>query len=187
MNARERLVASAQDLLWERGYGGTSPKAIQERAGAGQGSMYHHFAGKAELAVAALSRTAEAERERAEAVLGGDGSALERITAYLRRERPALRGCPIGRHAADPDLVADPALRAPIEETFAWLRGRLAALVASGQRDGKLREGPDPDAIAAAVVAIVQGGYVLARASGSQRSFDDAIEGAVQLVAALAR
>ncbi|GAA3456910.1 TetR/AcrR family transcriptional regulator [Dactylosporangium matsuzakiense] len=185
MSARERLVASAQELLWERGYGGTSPKAIQERAGAGQGSMYHHFAGKAELAAAALAATAAAERERAEGVLGSGGGAVERITAYLRRERDALRGCPVGRHAADAEVLADPALRAPVEETFAWLRGRLAAIVADGQSSGELRRGADPAAVAATVVAVVQGGYVLARAAVSQDAFDEACEGAVQLVAAL--
>ena len=58
-NARTRLVNSAQELLWERGYVATSPKAIQARAGAGQGSMYHHFAAKSELAVAAIRRSAD--------------------------------------------------------------------------------------------------------------------------------
>jgi TetR/AcrR family transcriptional repressor of nem operon len=58
----ERLIESTQELLWERGYTGTSPKAIQQRAGAGQGSMYHHFAGKPELALTAINRTAEEMR-----------------------------------------------------------------------------------------------------------------------------
>lgn len=59
MNTAERLIESAQALLWERGYVGTSPRAIQERAGAGQGSMYHHFRGKPDLALAAMRRSAE--------------------------------------------------------------------------------------------------------------------------------
>ena len=46
VNARERLVDATQELLWEQGYAATSPKDILHRAGAGQGSMYHHFAGK---------------------------------------------------------------------------------------------------------------------------------------------
>ena len=45
MNTRERLVDATQELLWEQGYAATSPKDILHRAGAGQGSMYHHFAG----------------------------------------------------------------------------------------------------------------------------------------------
>ncbi|SOE25581.1 transcriptional regulator, TetR family [Streptomyces sp. OK228] len=40
MSTPERLIESTRELLWERGYVGTSPKAIQEHAGAGQGSMY---------------------------------------------------------------------------------------------------------------------------------------------------
>lgn len=59
MSTPERLIESTRELLWERGYVGTSPKAILERAGAGQGSMYHHFKGKPELALAAIRRTAE--------------------------------------------------------------------------------------------------------------------------------
>ena len=57
---QERLVRSTQELLWERGYvDRPSPKAILERAGVGQGSMYHHFSGKSALALAAIRRTAE--------------------------------------------------------------------------------------------------------------------------------
>ncbi|SFT83906.1 transcriptional regulator, TetR family [Geodermatophilus amargosae] len=187
VNARERLVEAAQDLLWERGYVGTSPRAIQDRAGAGQGSMYHHFTGKADLARTALQRTADRERAGAEALLSGDGTALERLTGYLRRERQVLRGCPVGRHAQDPDLVADPELRAPLETTFAWLRARLAEVVAEGQEAGELRADVDPAAVAAALVATVQGGYVLARAAGRPEPFEEATEGAVALLAALAR
>ena len=53
MGSAERLIASMQELLWERGYSGTSPRAVQKMADVGQGSMYHHFQGKADLAVAA--------------------------------------------------------------------------------------------------------------------------------------
>src|SRR6185369_11269189 len=115
----------------ERGYVGTSPKAIQERAGAGQGSMYHHFAGKHDLALAAIRRTAAELRAAADAQLSGPGTPVERVTAYLRREREVLKGCPIGRLTQDPDVMADPELRAPVDETFTWLRGRLADLLGS--------------------------------------------------------
>ena len=186
MEARERLVRSAQELLWERGYVATSPRAIQQRSGAGQGSMYHHFTGKAELARVALERTAATERERAELLLSGPGTALDRLTGYLRREREALRGCPVGRHALDPEVVADDALREPLATTFGWLRGRLAEIVADGQRAGEFPAALDPAGVAAAVVATVQGGYVLARAAGDPRPFADATEGAAQMLVALA-
>ena len=66
MNSRQSLVQSAQELLWERGYVGMSPKAIQERAGAGQGSMYHHFKGKSDLAAEAIQQSATSFRDGAD-------------------------------------------------------------------------------------------------------------------------
>jgi TetR/AcrR family transcriptional repressor of nem operon len=182
MSTRERLIESARELLWERGYVGTSPKAIQQRAEAGQGSMYHHFTGKPDLALEAVRRTAAQLRAAADAELSRPGTAIERITAYLRRERDVLRGCPIGRLTQDPDIVADPALRGPVEETFTWLRRRLAEVIAEGVAAGELAAGLDPDATAATVIAVLQGGYVLAKAADSAEPFDRAVSGVLGLL-----
>ncbi|MFD3947313.1 TetR/AcrR family transcriptional regulator [Streptomyces sp. NPDC058579] len=185
MTTSERLIEATRELLWERGYVGTSPKAIQQAAGAGQGSMYHHFAGKPDLALAAIRRTAEEMRAVAEASLSGGGSAHARVEAYLLRERDVLRGCPIGRLTMDPDVMASEELRAPVDETLNWLRGRLASVVQEGLDSGELAGPLDPAELAATIVATVQGGYVLARASGSPAAFDTAVRGLLGLLGRL--
>jgi len=184
VDTAERLIRSTQELLRDRGYVGTSPKAIQQHAEAGQGSMYHHFTGKADLARAAIERSAAELRAEAQAALATDGTALDRITAYLRREREVLRGCPIGGLAQDPEVVASPQLRQPVHEMFDWLRGRLTEVIAEGRDRGEFPDSLDPDAAAATVAAVVQGGYVLARAAGSVEPFDNAIEGVQSLLGA---
>ncbi|MEV5776565.1 TetR/AcrR family transcriptional regulator [Streptomyces antimycoticus] len=187
MDTRERLIASTRELLWERGYVGTSPKAIQERSGAGQGSMYHHFRGKPDLALAAITRSAEELRSRAEAEFSAPGTTVERISAYLRRERDALKGCPVGRLTQDPDVMADPDLRRPVEETFAWLTDRLTGLLAEGRASRELDTGLDPASTATALVAVLQGGYVLARAADSVEVYARAMNGALGLLTAHVR
>ncbi|MYY87369.1 TetR family transcriptional regulator [Streptomyces sp. SID335] len=184
MSTPERLIESTRELLWERGYVGTSPKAIQQHAGAGQGSMYHHFAGKPDLALAAIRRTAEEMRATADAVLGGDGSAYARIESYLLRERDVLKGCPVGRLTMDPDVIASGELRAPVTETLDWLRDRIAGIVEEGRSQGEFTDALVPQDIASTVVATVQGGYVLARSSGSPAAFDTAVRGLLALLAA---
>ncbi|MET9221973.1 TetR/AcrR family transcriptional regulator [Streptomyces sp. NPDC088197] len=184
MDTAERLIESAQELLWERGYVGTSPKAIQDRAGAGQGSMYHHFRGKPDLAVTAMRRSAAQLRAQAEEQLAGGETAVEKALAYLLRERDALRGCRVGRMAMDPDVIDSAELRQPVAETFGWLCDRLAGIIADGMDSGELRPGLDPYDTAAAIVAVVQGGYVLARAADSQEPFDRAVRGATALLTA---
>ncbi|SCF83386.1 transcriptional regulator, TetR family [Streptomyces sp. LamerLS-31b] len=183
MSTSERLIESTRDLLWERGYVGTSPKAILERAGAGQGSMYHHFKGKPDLALAAIRRTAQQLRAAAERSLEGPGTPYERIEAYLRREREVLRGCPVGRLTMDPDVIASDELRTPVTETLAAIRERLAGIVEEGKRQGQFAPELDAERTAATILATVQGGYVLARAAGSPAAFDAAVDGLLALLA----
>ncbi len=186
MTARQRLIDSTRELLWERGYVGTSPRAIQQRAGAGPGSMYHHFTDKAALALVAIEAAADELLVAAEACLARPGTAVERISGWLHREREVLRGCPIGRLTQDPEVLSDDALRAPVAATFDRLQSRVAEVIRAGQQRGEFgpgRAGVDPCELAATIIAVLQGGYVLARAAGSVRPFEQAVNGALALLA----
>ncbi|WP_229919977.1 TetR/AcrR family transcriptional regulator [Streptomyces minutiscleroticus] len=182
MTNRDRLLESTRALLWERGYIGASPAAIQQRAKVGQGSMYHHFDGKRGLAVEALTTTAQDIRLRAEAALDRPGPALDRVVAYLRVEREALRGCPVGRMAFDPDVVADDALRGPVEGYFSWLTERLRQLLEEARTAEQIAPHLAPADVSVAVVATIQGGYVLARALQDPSAMSAALDGVIALL-----
>lgn len=187
MDTRTRLVDATQELLWERGYAATSPKDILSRAGAGQGSMYHHFAGKQELAVAALKTSATTMREDADSVLNGVGSATERLVAYLQRQRDSLRGCRMGRMTYDADVLATPELLSPVAETLGWLVDTIASVIRQGIEAQEFPSETDAHQLASMVVATVQGGYVLARAQQNPAEFDAAVNGAAALLSAWSR
>ncbi len=184
VDAAERLIESTRVLLWERGYVGTSPKAIQAHAGVGQGSMYHHFAGKAALAHAAIARTAAELRAAADAQLGADGPVLARIEAYL----PCVANgtcCAAARSAGSPRIPTSwptPPCAARSSRRSPGC-ARLGALLAEGVAAGELT-GLDPPATAATIVAVLQGGYVLARAAGSTEAFTQAVDGLLALLTA---
>jgi TetR/AcrR family transcriptional regulator, transcriptional repressor for nem operon len=144
--------------------------------------MYHHFRGKAHLALTAIDRTAQEQRAKAEEQFAAPGTAVERITAYLRRERDVLKGCPIGRLTQDPDVMADPDLRRPVDATFDWLRERIAAVISEGRARGELDAALDPAETASTIVAVLQGGYVLARAADDTAQFDRAVSGVLALL-----
>jgi AcrR family transcriptional regulator len=46
---RERLLEAARELIEEGGYGSASVAAIADRAGVASGTVYRHFASKADL------------------------------------------------------------------------------------------------------------------------------------------
>ncbi len=183
MTTRDRLIDATRQLLWQQGYSATSPKDIQALGGVGQGSMYHHFDSKEALGLAALEVSAAEVLTNADLQFHADGSALDRIAAYLRRERPVLRGCPVGGMTDDVAVMQSSVLSAPVRDTLAQLRERVRELIVEGQASGEL-QGLDPDRISATVIATVQGGYVLAQAAGDPQPFTDAIEGAIDLLQA---
>ncbi len=181
-NAREKLIGSARELLWDRGYSATSPRAILDHAGAGQGSMYHHFAGKEQLATVALELTADELIAQASVVLGDTGSAHDRLTAYLLRQRDVLRGCPVGRMAGDPDVLNSSLMLGVLSATFERVRALVTDVIEQGARAGEFSGEVVPRELADTVLAVVQGGYVLARAAGDPAPFDRAVSGAVALL-----
>lgn len=177
MSKREALTKAAAELLWERGYVGTSPAMILQRSRAGQGSMYHHFSGKAELAVSAMSHMADQLRAEIEEVLAKEDSAIARLNAYLDFERNPLAGCRMGRLVHDHEVISDERLRAPVAEFFSWLTRRLAAVLAEGVSSGELRPDTDVEIMANLAVATIQGGYSLSRALQDPEAFQRAAAG----------
>ncbi|UQX00381.1 TetR/AcrR family transcriptional regulator [Streptomyces sp. RerS4] len=54
---REELLCAAAELFTARGYAATTTRAVAERAGMRQATMYHYFAGKEELLAELLEST----------------------------------------------------------------------------------------------------------------------------------
>lgn len=184
MDSRERLIQAMSDLMWERGYAATSPREVRERSGVGQGSMYHHFAGKHDLALAALERNCADLLPATQALLDGPGEPLDRLAAHLSRPREALRGCKVGRMTQDPVVAADPVLLAPIADAFAALHAGLVKVVEEAIASGDLPDSLDPQRTARLLAATVQGGYVLSIAAQDRSAFDEACAGALDLLRA---
>ena len=185
MDSRQLLVETMSELMWARGYADTSPRDVRERSGVGQGSMYHHFPTKRDLAVAALERNV-ADLLPAASELDGPGDPMARIEAYLMRPRDALKGCKVGRMTQDPQVREDPVLLAPVARAFAqvhvsWVKALREAVTA-----GELRDDLDPERLAHTLMAVLQGGYVLAIAQQDPGPFDDARAGALDLLRAAA-
>jgi AcrR family transcriptional regulator len=125
---RERLLAAAEELIDEGGYGAASVVAIAQRAGVAAGTLYRHFPSKAELFVelfrVVCDREVAAMRAAAEA-MPQSSSETERLVTVLRTfARRALR-----RRRRAWALLAEPVDPLVDAERLAY-RARYSALVA---------------------------------------------------------
>lgn len=75
----DRLLQAATELFSERGYGGTSARAIAERAGVAKPLVFYHWGNKEALRDTVLERTLKELHEHLHAAVSQDGSPRERV------------------------------------------------------------------------------------------------------------
>jgi TetR/AcrR family transcriptional repressor of nem operon len=179
---RDQLVAATKALLWEVGYEAMSPRDIQERSAARPGSLYHHFPSKLAIAEAALDEAAAEDIAHLEQVFSDNAPPLEMVRTYLLLKREAFRGCRFGRLVHEASIEHEE-LRRPVAAYLEAVRTHLVRCLKQAQADGTLRVGLDPENLAVALIALIQGGYVIARSFKDETLFSQAIEGALALLA----
>ena len=165
-DSKQKLVTAASALLAERGYEATSPKMILDRAGIGQGSLYHRYKGKEALALDAISHL----RDRSLAYLEGRATAasagrvdeagdvpdagtdtaavLARIEATLDQLFTRTEGRALIRLLADPTVAAIKTLSTATESWCDDLRTAILATL-----DGGNTNDPEVAEAAAAILA----------------------------------
>jgi AcrR family transcriptional regulator len=165
--ARDGIVRAAAELFRKHGVRSTSVDHVLARAGSGKSQLYHYFKGKDELVAAVLDfqldRLLHAQAPLLEALDSWEGVRrwLDELPGEFTGARGGVVACPLGAMAGE--LAADNALRRSLVAAFdRWAR-HLADGLAAMQARGELRADADPDRLAVATIAILQGGLLLAR------------------------
>ena len=180
-SARSAILDATKRLLWERGFEATSPRDVLDASGAGQGSLYHHFPGKLALGVAALEEIAAEEVAAMDAIFDPALPPLKRVRAYLERKRDPLKGCRLARMANEA-AIEQPEFRRPIAAYLERIETHLRTSLEEAGAGGELKAGADPAVLAAALLAIVEGGFVLARAHWDGERMVRAVDGGLALL-----
>jgi TetR/AcrR family transcriptional repressor of nem operon len=182
VDSRQKIVDSAKRMFWHHGYSTTSPRQVMTDSGVSQGSFYHHFSTKPELGRVVVEANGRDVLDAVQAAMDGLPTGRDRLAAFLGCASEALDGCRVGGFAYDAGILAEPDLREVLESVFIRLVDVVERTVREGQSDGSLPPGLDPRKTAAALVAVVEGAFVTARATGRQSSADDATAGALALL-----
>jgi len=180
--SRERIIEAAADLMFARGVRGTSLDDVLAAAGVGKGQLYHYFADKDDLVRAVIARQSARVLDAQRPLL----DALDSWTAIagwfdglvrLREGQGCMGGCPLGSLASEL-ADQDEAARADLVAAFDRWEGYLARGLDRMRARGELRVAADPPALAAAAMASIQGGLLLAQTRKDARALRRALDGA---------
>ena len=164
-SSRARIVEAAAALMYERGVRGATVDEVLAAAGAGKGQFYYYFESKEALVREVLDHQLAAILGTFEAA---DPDSWEGMRAWLdglveSHRRRGLGGCPLETLASEASAESE-ALAEVVDQAFTrWLE-RLAVALRHLRDDGVLEPGADPDALAEATLASIQGAYLLSAA-----------------------
>jgi AcrR family transcriptional regulator len=184
-STRERIVETSAELFRTQGYAATGVKQIVTAAEAPFGSLYHFFPGGKEQLGAEAVRTSGAVYAQliaavfdpAPDIVSGVRSFFELAGVHLVQTDYA-DACPIATVALEVSSTSEPMRTACAEVFESWIDAGSRRIQSAGIAPEKARE------LAIAMLAALEGAFVLARATRTTEPLTIAGESAANAVAA---
>ncbi len=170
--ARPRLLQAALALVREKGYSSTSVDELCAAAGVTKGAFFHHFKSKDALAVAAANHWSEITGAFfATAPYHQLKDPLQRVLGYLDFRKAILKGelaeftCLVGTMVQEV-YSTSPAIRAACEASICGHAAKVEADIAAAMKQHRLRVRWTASSLALHTQAVLQGAFILAKATG---------------------
>ncbi|MFF3437385.1 TetR/AcrR family transcriptional regulator [Streptosporangium sp. NPDC002721] len=187
---RARIVEAAADLVLARGVGGTTLDDIRAGTATSKSQLFHYFPdGKRDLvaAIAAFQaeRVLQAQRPFLDTLDTWEAWDGWRDAVIAHYGSQPHWGCPIGAMASE--LVGtDPERAAEVAGHMDRWCGYLRAGLTRMRDGGLLRADADPEELALAIFAALQGGLLLTQTTRSIRPLRAALDAALTALRASA-
>ncbi len=184
---RQRIVDAAAGLIFRQGVAHTTIEDVRATADVSSSQLYHYFDDKPALVRAVVDH-------QADTMIGGqenfDFSTLEGLRAWRdflvasQREHHCSGGCPIGSLGGQL-AETDPEGRAHVAESFKRWEATIQSGLRAMQARGELTPDTDPDTLALALLAALQGGLLLTQVKRDTKPLEAALDAMIELVARL--
>jgi TetR/AcrR family transcriptional repressor of nem operon len=181
-NAKQKLLDASLSLIREQGFAATSVDDLCGRAGVTKGAFFHHFESKDALGVAAVEHWMQATSalfRTAAYHQAPDG--LGRVRAYLQLRKSLIRGglpeftCVAGTMVQE-TYASHPAIRAACAASIFGHAGTLVEDFAAALKERHRADDVTAESLAAHTQCVLQGAFILAKASGDAKVAVESIE-----------
>ena len=187
---RCRIVSAAAALMFDKGVAGTSLDDVKASAEVSSSQLYHYFADKRALVMAVISHQTETVLEGQQPRLAALDS-LEALRAWrdvlvgFRRSLRCRGGCPLGSLASEL-TETDPAARAQLATGFRQWEVSIREGLRTMHRRGDLPATANPDELALAMLAAIQGGILLTQVYRETKPMEVALDTLLAYIESLA-
>ncbi|MDF0546551.1 TetR/AcrR family transcriptional regulator [Sphingobium sp. H39-3-25] len=181
-DAKAKLLDAALSVIRTKGYSGTTVDELCAAAGVTKGAFFHHFKSKEELAVNAADYWSETTGTLfARAAYHDHADPLERVLGYLAFRKALLQGgvpdftCLVGTMVQETYDTA-PAIRAACASSITSHAERLEADIEAAMAVRGVAPEWTAKSLALHTQAVLQGAFILAKATGGPEVAADSID-----------
>lgn len=175
-NARERLIDTTFDEVYEKGYQAASLSDILTKAGVHKGSMYHFFANKKEMAMTAISEKMSARFTfRYGKITEMENGYIDALFETLLDTslRDFRRGCPLANIVQEMSNLDDDFDKLS-KKFYANFREEIKKILDKAVEGGELKP-CDTTALALFVTIVIEGAILAAKATGETNDYVSSI------------
>jgi TetR/AcrR family transcriptional repressor of nem operon len=181
---RRRIVDAAADLIFDRGVANTTIDDVRTAADVSSSQLYHYFDDKPELVRAVIEHQTDAivsNQERFDlSTIDGLRKWRDWVVEY-QRGLDCRGGCPIGSLGSEL-AETEPRARDQVALGFQRWEAAIGHGLREMQAGGRLAADADPDALALALLAALQGGLLLTQIERDTKPLEAALDAMLELI-----
>ena len=184
---RQFIIEAVAPIFNKKGYAATSIADLTKATGLTKGGIYGNFANKDEVALACFQYNSSLIADnivkdvKAQKTYKGK---LRAVPAVYRRLYDRVKnngGCPLVNTAAEAEEML-PELRQMASQMINTWRGTLVHIVSRGQAGGEFDSGVKPGDFAQVIISLIEGGGIMAKATGDDAFFLSALDQVDRLI-----
>ncbi len=176
---QSHILKESRRLFTERGFRNTSVSQVIAATGVKKGNLYYHFPSKEALGLAVLVDAREEFFTILEDSLAGENPLLRILNSCntileMMQQSNFVGGCLFGNTALEM-TDSDSSFGKVIQEVFSHWTELIEQELQQALKNNIPIPPVSPDALATAVVAILEGGIMLSRVYTTRKSLEDCI------------
>jgi len=168
---RQNIIEKASPIFNTKGIAATAMSDIMEATKLSKGSLYVHFDNKDDLVEVVVDYTLDQLRSKLMTSINKHKGAKEKLFAYFDEyidsmHPPMIGGCPMMNFGTEADDLNE-AIRKRVNKSIDSAQVLIEDIIKKGIDDGVFNPGWDYKGFAAMAFAMIEGGILINRVSGS--------------------
>ena len=177
---RQFIIESTAGVFNTKGFAGTSMADLTGATGLTKGSIYGNFLNKEEVALAVFDFNCQNVFGSIRQEMDKADTYFDKLMVYARMYEFYSRtfpegGCPILNTAVEADDTNSLLKTRSATAILEWQKG-ITGLLSAGVKSGEFKPGINQAQLALSIIALVEGGIMIARATGDMANLDTVLK-----------